>query len=97
MAEVRYVQRDPVTGEVTGHFSHPHPYALEEVAEDHPDIVAWFAKLQAQREEYLRRKLEMGPEVLTARIAELESTCAALLAQNEKLSADVASIKPASP
>lgn len=46
--EVRYVQRDE-DGKVCGHFSHPHPYAQEEVLEGHPEILAWDAE---------RRKLQ---------------------------------------
>jgi hypothetical protein len=39
---MRYVQRDK-DGKLIGHFAHPHPYAKERVAPDHPDIVAWDA------------------------------------------------------
>lgn len=49
MSEVRYVQRDPNTGEITGHFSHAHPYASEELPEDHPDLQAYRARREAQR------------------------------------------------
>lgn len=49
MSEVRYVQRDPNTHEITGHFSHPHSYAREELPEDHPDLQSYRAKREAQR------------------------------------------------
>lgn len=75
---MRYVQRDPATGEVTGHFSHPHPYASEEVADDHPEILAWRAKRLAAQDAYLKQKALTRPEVLLPRIAALEAELAKL-------------------
>lgn len=73
MSEPRYLQRDPNTGEVLGHFSHPHDYAKEEVPEDHPAILAWQAKRAAVRAAYMERKATLDPEKLLARLEALEA------------------------
>ena len=40
--ELRYIQRDPRTREITGHFANPQPgYAEEELPIDHPELVAF--------------------------------------------------------
>ena len=68
--EPRYLQRD-VSGNVVGHFSHPHPYAQERVAVDHPDVVAW------NTQHHLRHR--MTPlALLLQRIASLEDQVAIL-------------------
>lgn len=72
MSEPRYVQRDE-DGNVIGHFANEQPYAKECVPPDHPDILAWEAKRATAQAEYLRRKAELSPERLLARIAALEA------------------------
>lgn len=37
---MRYLQRDK-TGAVIGHYANPHDYAMELVADDHPDLLAY--------------------------------------------------------
>jgi hypothetical protein len=69
----RYIQRHPVTGEVLGHYAHEHPYATEAVDDGHPDILAWAADRQREKDDYMRRKAQSNPEALLARIAELEA------------------------
>jgi len=39
---MRYVQRDK-DGKVVGHFACPQPYAQEELADDHPEVLAFDA------------------------------------------------------
>lgn len=68
----RYLQRND-HGEVVGHYSHPHPYALEAVPEDHPEILKWHEKIRAAKEEYRKRKAALAPEKLLARIEALEA------------------------
>lgn len=72
MSERRYIQRN-AAGEVIGHYSHPHEYAKEEAPEDHPDILAWRAKIAAAKTAYMQRKADLDPEKLLARIAALEA------------------------
>jgi hypothetical protein len=69
---MRYIQRNE-RGEVVGHFAHPHPYAQEAVADDHPDILAWAARIQASKADYMRVKAVANPEALLARVAALEA------------------------
>jgi len=69
---MRYLQRDP-DGKVIGHYAHPHDYAQEAVADDHPEILAWHAKRVADKAAYMARKADLSPEKLLARIAELEA------------------------
>ena len=38
---MRFVQRDPVTKEVIGHFANEQTYAKEVLPDDHPDIQAF--------------------------------------------------------
>ena len=78
MGEVRYVQMDPQTGKITGHFSHPHPYAQEALEKDHADIVDWYNKISTFKSEYLARKARLDPEKLLAKIEELEREIAKL-------------------
>ncbi len=78
MSEVRYVQRDPQTGKITGHFANPHPYAQEALDKDHPDIVDWYNKIAIFKSEYLARKVRLDPEKLLAKIEELEREIAKL-------------------
>lgn len=72
MSEPRYLQRDE-TGKVVGHYAHPHPYAQEEVPEDHPEVLAWRARIEAAKAAYLERKARLDPEKLLARIEALEA------------------------
>lgn len=46
---MRYVQRDPATKEVIAHFANPQSYAQEELSDDHPDILAFKARMEASR------------------------------------------------
>lgn len=71
MSQLRYIQRD-LDGKVVGHYAHPHPYATEEAAPNHPDIVAWQAKRDADKAAHIARRAEMSPDKLLARIAALE-------------------------
>lgn len=72
MSEPRYVQRDE-DGNVIGHFANEQPYAKERVPPDHPDILAWNVKRKAAQAEHMKRKAELSPERLLARIAALEA------------------------
>lgn len=74
--EPRYIQRNPATGEVLGHFAHPHPYAQEQVPEDHADIRAWNAKRRAEKTANMERKARQDPELMLARIEALEALLA---------------------
>jgi len=56
MKDPRFVQRDPSTGKIVAHFANPQSYATEEVAGDHPDILAWYAKIEAAKAAYLEQK-----------------------------------------
>lgn len=38
---MRFVQRNPKTGEVVGHFANEQTYAKEQLPDDHPDIAAY--------------------------------------------------------
>lgn len=87
MSEPRYIQRDK-DGVVIGHYANAQPYAEEMVPEDHPDILAWYTKLDADREAYLLLKATASPDILLAKITELER-------QNQTLAAEIASIKSA--
>ena len=73
MSEPRYIQRDPATGKVLGHYEHWHDYAQEKVSDDHPDILAWRAKIAANKAAYMERKAKLDPEKLLARIEALEA------------------------
>lgn len=45
---MRYAQYDPVTGEVIAHFAGPqHAVETVELPDDHPDILAYKARVQA--------------------------------------------------
>lgn len=46
---MRYIQRDEA-GTVIGHYAHQHPYAQEEVADDHPEVLAWSARIKAAQQ-----------------------------------------------
>ena len=46
---MRYVQRDPVTKEVVGHYEYEHAYARERLHDKHPDILAFMAKAEDNR------------------------------------------------
>lgn len=74
---MRYIQRDK-NGVVIGHFANEQPYAQECVPDDHADILAWTAKIKANKEEYLKLKAETSPTVLFEKIKALEAEIAAL-------------------
>lgn len=65
---MRYIQRD-VQGKVVAHFAHWHNYATEEVPDDHPDILAWYAD---------RERAKTAAPGAEARIAVLEAELARL-------------------
>jgi hypothetical protein len=71
--EPRYVQRDPVTRGITGHFANPQPgYAEEELPSDHEELRAFNEKRRAAR-------LQVSPyKALEARVAQLEAELARL-------------------
>jgi hypothetical protein len=46
---MRFVQRDPASNKIIGHFANPQPYAQEELADDHPDILAYKAEREAAK------------------------------------------------
>lgn len=68
---MRYIQRDE-HGALLGHYAHPHPYALEEAPDDHPDIVAW----QAQREATAAPSLAERVLALEAELRALKGSAA---------------------
>lgn len=70
---MRYIRRDKKTGKVNGHFANPNPEALEEVADNHPEILAWNAERVAAKVAYLERKAKLDPEKLLARLEALEA------------------------
>lgn len=78
---MRYLQRDE-TGKVVAHFANPQyrdeartePYAVEEVPDVHPDVVAYTAALKVARTAAKRTTIRE----LIARIAELERKTALL-------------------
>ena len=70
MPEPRYVQGDPVSGEILGHFANPQSYATEAVPPDHPDILKWNAKMT-----------RAGPPGILNRINALEMEIAKLRAE----------------
>lgn len=81
MAETRYVQRDPVTGEVTGHFANPQDYAKEALPIGHPDLLAFQAKREAAKVDYAEYKATMGNEVLYQEIQNLKAQISELQAK----------------
>lgn len=72
MSDPRYVQRDK-DGNVVGHFANPQPYAQEQVAADHPDILAWYARIAAAKTAYMEQKAALDPQAMMDRIVALES------------------------
>lgn len=86
MSEVRYVQRDPVTGVITGHFANEQLYAKEALPIDHPEIQDWYKKIADRKLQYLNMKQASSPEVLLAKINELEK-------KNQALAVEIAAIK----
>jgi hypothetical protein len=70
----RWVQRDPATREITGHFANPQPgYAEEELSEDHPELITFRERREAAR-------LQVSPhKALEARVAALEEQVRLLL------------------
>lgn len=45
---MRFASRD-ADGNITGHYTCPQPFAQEELADDHPDIVAFEAAVADRR------------------------------------------------
>lgn len=78
--EPRYVQRDPHTREITGHFANPQSgYAEEELPPDHPDLVVFNNRRKAARLAVSPHKaLESVLAEALARISALERKTAGL-------------------
>lgn len=80
---MRYVQRD-IVGKLVGHFANPQPgYAEEEVADDHPDIVAKHAPkpqrksdLDALRELLIEKQIVTQAEIDAKRAEDKPATAA---------------------
>jgi hypothetical protein len=68
---MRYIQRDE-NGNVIGHYACPQEYAQEEVADDHPDILAWHARKQALRQRPASTDLFERIAMLEEKLARLE-------------------------
>lgn len=68
---MRYIQRDG-TGKMLGHYSHAHDYASEEVPDDHADVKKWASDRMEAKAAAMVRKAALNPELLLARIVELE-------------------------
>lgn len=89
---MRYIQRD-ANGKVISHHSQPQtmrdgtPYATEEVADDHPDILAWHAERERQRQEHIAAKEAklVDQESTAARIRSLEEQVTTLIETVRKL------------
>lgn len=75
---MRYVQRDPVTGKITGHFANEQSYATEYLADDHPDMQAFHAERERVREENRKLSVTKRVPLLEARVTELERIVAEL-------------------
>jgi polyhydroxyalkanoate synthesis regulator phasin len=67
---MRYVQRDPNTKLVVGHFANPQSFAQEELPDDHPDIIAYAQRrLSESNVDPVKDRID----ALEARIADLEA------------------------
>ncbi len=74
---MRYVQRDR-DGNLVGHFANPQSYAAEEVADDHPDILAFAQRIADAKAAYMTLKAAASPAVLLAEIEALKAKVADL-------------------